>query len=106
MRCMIESAISVFQETTADFCIAAMFETKVVSSNVADIRKAAKGEKTPIHQAVEQIIRRVIARVAANKAIHMKVDSPAALQEFVQHFTSHVFNISTVTLPLNYMLKQ
>lgn len=59
---MIESALPIIREITADCSIGAFVETQIVSWLRGPSRKAANVEKTAIEQAVEEVFRQVDAR--------------------------------------------
>lgn len=57
---LTDSALQIFEETTLKRFLGAMVESKVVSLLRKAIQEAAKGEKTPIYQAMGKAVRRAV----------------------------------------------
>lgn len=60
-------------------------ESKYVSLPEDVNYEAPKDGKTFVNHSVEKVVREVVTRGAFNEAIHMWVDSPAELQDLIQH---------------------
>lgn len=103
---MIEWAAHKFHESTLDLRIREIVEAQAVRLRQTANQNAIKGEKLPVYQAVQKFVRQVITRGDIIKAIHLKDDSLAKSQDFVQNFTSILIKNPLFIMANTHLVKQ